>query len=150
MNGDLHQILKQVKGLASRYRALTGKPLGVTGEIAEVMAAELLDLKLADARQAGYDAVQYESGREVKVQIKGRCVPGKVRPGERIGAIQLDKQWDVVVLVIMDTDYEVMSIHEVERPAIEAALRAPGSKARNDRGALAVSKFQSLGSQVWP
>ena len=30
------------------------------------------------------------------------------------------------------------------------ALTAPGSKARNERGALAVSKFKQIGRQIWP
>jgi hypothetical protein len=32
---------------------------------------------------------------------------------------------------------------------IEKALLAPGSKARNERGALAVSKFKAVGHEVW-
>ena len=45
-------------------------------------------------------------------------------------------------MVLMDEDLEVLSMYEAERPEIERALLAPGSKARNDRGALAVSKFE--------
>ncbi len=44
--------------LAAEYYRLTSKPLGVTGEVAEYVAAELLGLALAPARTAGYDAVR--------------------------------------------------------------------------------------------
>lgn len=44
------EILHDVKALAIEYDAATGKPLGVTGEIAEVEAARLLGLHLAEAR----------------------------------------------------------------------------------------------------
>ncbi len=49
---------------------------------------------------------------------------------------------------------EVVFLHEVvdgaaDRPAIEAALTRPGSKARNERGSLAITKFISIGRQVW-
>ena len=39
-------ILAETKRLAQQYRALTGKPLGVTGEVAEFEAARILDLDL--------------------------------------------------------------------------------------------------------
>lgn len=51
-------ILAQVRPLAAKYYRLTGKPLGVTGEIAEFVAAETLGLELAPPRTAGYDALR--------------------------------------------------------------------------------------------
>ena len=65
----LRGVVDAAKAVGRRYRELTGKPLGVTAEVGEVQAAELLGLKLAEARQAGYDAVG-EDGR--RVQIKAR------------------------------------------------------------------------------
>jgi len=144
------EVLAEAKELARKYRRLTGKPLGITGEVAEFAAADLLGLDLADARQAGYDAVRRVNGVDVKIQIKGRCIPSGAKPGQRLGSIRLDHEWDTVLLVILDEDFEVRSIYEAERPDIENALLAPGSKARNERGALAVAKFKSIGREVWP
>jgi hypothetical protein len=48
-------ILCDAKKLAQEYRTLTGKPLGITGEVAEYEAARLLGVELTPARQAGYD-----------------------------------------------------------------------------------------------
>ncbi|MEZ5598081.1 MAG: hypothetical protein R3E84_17110 [Pseudomonadales bacterium] len=56
----------------------------------------------------------------------------------------------MVLLVVMDEVFELRWIFEAERPAIEAALKAPGSKARNDRGALSLAKFKSIRRQIWP
>ena len=84
-----------------------------------------------------------------RIQIKGRCIPPNAKPGQRLGSIQLDKEWDTVLLVLMDEDLEVLSMYEAARPEIERALLAPGSKARNERGALAVSKFKAIGHEVW-
>ena len=47
------EILALAKGLARDYHALTGKPLGITGEGAEYEAARLLGISLTPARQAG-------------------------------------------------------------------------------------------------
>jgi hypothetical protein len=148
MNG-IAEILADAKSLAKKYRKLTGKPLGITGEVAEFSAAQILGLELAEARQSGYDAIRNENGKVTKIQIKGRCIPSNAKPGQRLGSIQLDKEWDTVLLVLMDEDLEVMSMFEAARPDIERALLAPGSKARNERGALAVSKFKSIGHEVW-
>lgn len=146
---NIAEILADAKSLAKRYRKLTGKPLGITGEVAEFSAAQILGLELAEARQSGYDAVRKENGKITKIQIKGRCIPNNAKPGQRLGSIRLDKEWDTVLLVLMDEDLEVESMYEAERPEIEKALLAPGSKARNERGALAVSKFKAIGHEVW-
>ena len=50
----------------------------------------------------------------------------------------------------MDEDFDVLSIYEAERLAIEQALLKPGSRARNERGALPVRTFKAIGHQVWP
>lgn len=146
---ELAEVLADAKSLARKYRKLTGKPLGITGEVAEFSAAQILGLELAEARQSGYDAIRKENGKVTKIQIKGRCIPAHAKPGQRLGSIQLDKEWDTVLLVLMDEDFEVLSIYEAARKEIEKALLAPGSKARNERGALAVSKFKAIGHEVW-
>lgn len=46
----LNDLLQQAKSLAQRYHRLTGKPLGITGEVAEFEASRILGVKLAPAR----------------------------------------------------------------------------------------------------
>lgn len=47
-NADrIKAILASVKPLAAEYYQLTGKPLGVTGEVAEYVAATVLGLEMA-------------------------------------------------------------------------------------------------------
>jgi len=55
-----------------------------------------------------------------------------------------------VVLVLMNELFEPYAMYEAGREPIEAALTKPGSKARNERGALAITKFISIGRKVWP
>jgi hypothetical protein len=143
------EILREAKSLAQEYRFLTGKPLGITGEVAEYEAARLLDLQLSTARQAGYDATEMRGGQTWRLQIKGRCILPDSKPGQRIGSIDIDKEWDSVLLVLLDKNLEAFEIHEAMRVDILAALSAPGSKARNERGALAISKFKSIGKKRW-
>lgn len=51
--------------------------------------------------------------------------------------------------MLLDTDLEPTVIYEADRPEITDALTKPGSKARNERGALSVSKFKAIGRVVW-
>ena len=142
-------LLHDAKILAQQYRTLTGKPLGITGEVAEYEAARILDLELTAARQAGYDATEKRDGATRRLQIKGRCLLPGCKPGQRLGSIDITKEWDSVLLVLLDENFDAPEIYEAEREAVLAALTAPGSKARNERGALAVTKFKAIGKLRW-
>lgn len=147
--GEVGKLIASAKKLAKSYRALTGRPIGITGEIAEYEAARLLGLELAAVRQSGYDASRRRGSSVDRLQVKGRCILGS-NPGQRLGRIDLTKEWDGVLLVLLDADLEPTAIYEARRAEIARALTAPGSKARNERGALSVSKFKSIGNRVWP
>jgi len=146
---SVFEILAEAKKLAQRYRVLTGKPLGITGEVAEYEAARILGVELTPARQAGYDATQIRDCQTFRLQIKGRCVPEGSKPGQRIGSIDIRKEFDAVLLVILDGNFEATAIYEAPREAVITALTAPGSKSRNERGALGISKFKSIGVILW-
>lgn len=147
--GRIVEILGEAKKLAREYRALSGKPLGVTGEVAEYEASVHLGVELAVARKAGYDATEVRDGVERRLQIKGRCVLEDSKRGQRVGSIDVTKPWDAVLLVLLDSNFDATHIFEAERAAVVAALQAPGSKARNERGALSVSKFRAIGTLRW-
>jgi hypothetical protein len=144
------ELLREVKLLAREFYELTGKPLGVTGEIAEYEAARILKVKLSPARQSGYDAVRDVKGNKELLQIKGRRFTPSSKASQRVGSIDLDKEWDAVLLVLLDEHFEPTAIYEAGRRAVTTALIKPGSKARNERGSLAVSQFKSIGSKIWP
>jgi hypothetical protein len=142
-------ILRQAKYLAQEYRQLTGKPLGITGEVAEYEAARILGLKLLPPRQVGYDALEEVEGTTRKLQIKGRCLVDVAKPGHRVGSIRIEKEWDAVLLVLLDANFDAFEIYEAERSVVVDVLMAPGSRARNERGAMPVSKFKSIGRLRW-
>lgn len=141
------QILERARQAAIEYYELTGKPLGITGEVGEYLAAKILGLQLADARAPGYDATD---GKGRRIQIKARCIPcDRKLNGQRLGSIGFEHQWDCVMLVLLDERFEPLAIFEADRGPLEAALTRPGSRARNERGALSISKFRSIGKQIW-
>lgn len=99
--------------------------------------------------QAGYDAILVENGKQVTLKIKGRCILPGSKPGQRIGKIDVKKPFDAVLLVLIDEALDATAIYEADREIVLAALSAPGSKSRNERGALGVGKFKSIGKLVW-
>jgi hypothetical protein len=149
-SGRILEILRAAKTLAQEYRRLTGKPLGITGEVAEYEAARLLGVELTAARQAGYDATELRDGLVRRLQIKGRRLVPDCKPGQRVGSIDIEKEWDATVLVLLNENFDATAIYEADRPAIIAAFTAPGSKARNERWALGVATFRSIGRLRWP
>ncbi len=146
---DLRKIGKAIctaKKAAKQYYQLTGRPLGVTGEVAEYEAARLLELDLAKVRQSGYDATRKDGS---KVQIKGRRVLGGSKSG-RLGSIKRGKECDAVVLVLLDENFDPIEIYEAQCLDITKELDKPGSKSRNERRQLSISKFKSIaGDPVW-
>ncbi len=143
------EILADVKKLAVEYYQATGKPLGVTGEIAEAEAAQKLDLDLLAARSPGYDAQRRRGGKTERIQIKGRWKKDDAGWG-RVPAINTDKEFDSVLLVLMHKDYELHEIWEASREAVVSRLDQPGSKARNLRRSMGVAQFKSIARRVWP
>jgi hypothetical protein len=143
-------LLREVKQLAREYYELTEKPLGVTGEILEYEVARILKLKRSPARQSGYDAVREVEGESELLQIKGRRLVPSSKASKRVGSINIEKDWDAVILVLLDEHFDPTEIYEADRKAVTAALSKPGSKARNERGSLAASQFKAIGSRIAP
>ncbi|WP_409286904.1 DUF6998 domain-containing protein [Pseudomonas guariconensis] len=146
---EVFDVLREAKVLARRYYDLTGKPLGLTGEIAEFEAATLLGLQLELARQAGYDATEVRDGRTMRVQIKGRYIPDQRKRGGRVGSIDLRQPFDTVLLVLLDAEYNAYAMYEATREAVEVLLTKPGSKSRNERGSLGISQLKAISVERW-
>jgi hypothetical protein len=147
---SVDKLITEARRLAAEFRRTTGKPLpGVSGEIAEYDAARLLDLELCKERPGGYDAIGRGRREGDRVQIKGRVIFGEEKSGQRIGQLKLDKDWDSVVLVIMDENYEAVEIYEASREEVENAMDEAASSNRKKRGAMTVARFRIISRLVW-
>lgn len=139
-------ILADAKRLAVEYYQLTGKPLGVTGEVAEYVAAETLGLTLAPPRTHGYDVLR---GSE-RIQIKGRAHGKTTDSGQKMGRIKTDAPFDTVLLVLLDNaTLDPREMWEASFKAVIDRLAVPGSNARA-RGVLSVPEFKRIARKVWP
>lgn len=145
----LKEILAAVRVLAVEYYELTGKPLGVTGEVAECVAAEALGLELAPPRTPGYDAIRYTSEQPCRIQIKGRAYSTSSKRNQRLGRIKQGAPCDAVLLVLLDSrSLEPFEMWEASYSDVEERIKVPGSKSRN-RGSLSVKEFKKVARRVW-
>ncbi len=75
-------------------------------------------------------------------------LPGS-KPSQRLGSIDVEKDFDAVLLVLLDGDFNATFIYEAERADVLRELAVPGSISRNERGALGVRKFVSIARVRW-
>lgn len=78
----LVELLGEAKRLAKEYRELTGRPLGITGEVAEYEAARLLEIELSAVRQriasvVGLDVKDQFCVAELEMRLGKRMIENK-------------------------------------------------------------------------
>ena len=148
---DVDKLMLEARKLAAEYRKATGKPLGISNEIAVHDVIRLMKLQAVDTSTGGYDAIGTGEREGKRIQIKGRTInPEKEDSGssQRIGQIKAEQEWDSVMLILMDEAYEPLEIYEAERDKIIEAVKHSSTKRRN-RGAMSVNKFKAIGTRVW-
>jgi hypothetical protein len=143
------KLIAQARLLAAEYRRTMGKPLpGISNEIAEHDAVKLLGLEAGNYKEeGGYDATD-PTRHGKRIQIKSRTIFDDSKSGQRIGQMKLDKEWDSVVLVLMDEEYEPYEMYEAEREDILECV-GKSSSSRAKRGAMSLARFKIIGRRVW-
>jgi hypothetical protein len=58
-------------------------------------------------------------------------LPG-CKPGQRLGRIDTAKEFDAVLMVLLDESFDAFAVYEADREAVLTALSAPGSKSRTN------------------
>lgn len=139
------KLITEARRLAREYRQATGKTLPITGEIAINDAVRLLNMNAAAAEQTGFDANFSYKGASLRVQIKGRAIVNTQRSGHRLGQLKMEQQWDAIVLVIMDANFETEEIYLAEREAITDSI----NKSKNKRGSISIARFKIIGELLW-
>jgi len=145
---SLDKLISETRRLAAEFRRTTGQVLPVSAEIARYDAARILGLELKEQRIRGVDAIGRGEREGQKIQIKGRVIVDEQKGGQRIGQLNRDGDWDLVILSLMDADYEPFEIYEATREEILEVLDDTSSK-RARRGAMSVARFKIIGRLIW-
>ncbi len=146
---SVDKLISEARRIASDYRRATGKPLGISAEIARHDACTYLDLEaLQDA--SGYDAIGLKGKREgQRFQIKGRAIFDHKKSGQRLGQIKTEQDWDKILLVLMNEDFETTEIYQASRDDILNDIDEAGTTSRSKRGVMSVARFKRLAHLVW-
>lgn len=146
---SVDKLISEARRIAADYRRATGKPLGISSEIARHDACTYLELEPKDDA-VGYDAIGLNNERKgLRFQIKGRAIFDENKSGQRLGQIKVEQEWDFIVLVIMDEDFETSEIYEVSREEVLEDLADSEKSKRKKRGAMSVARFKRLAHLVW-
>jgi hypothetical protein len=143
MEQELKSVVQLAKKAAIEYYKLTKKPLGITGEIGELIAASELDLELAKPRTIGYDAEK----EGIRYQIKTRANHKKTKSfyNQRTSKINIEADWDKLVLVLLDDNYELTELAVFDKEKITKELQKPGSRARSEKNTLSIRELKNIG-----
>lgn len=145
---DVDKLMLEARKLAADYRRATGKPLGISNEIALHDVIRLMKLISAEPGAGGYDAIGTGKREGRYIQIKGRTIFDDSKSGQRIGQVKMEQEWDSVMLILMDENYEPREIFEADRDTIVEAMAETSAK-RAKRGAMTVARFKAIGERVW-
>lgn len=146
---SVEKLISEARRIAAEYRRTTGKPLGISAEIARHDACTYLELE-PDEEAVGYDAIGLNGDRKgCRFQIKGRAIFDEKKGGQRLGQIKVDQNWDKILLVLMDEDFETTEIYQASRDDILEELDEAGTTNRKKRGAISVARFKRLACLVW-
>ncbi len=146
---SIDKLITETRRLAAEYRRSTGQVLPVSGEIARHDAARLLGLTLCEPGTAGVDAIGTGTRDGQRIQIKARLMTQDHKPGARLGQLNMNGEWNTLMLVILDEDYESCEIYEASREELADAIAEATGSNRAKRGALSIARFKNLGWLVW-
>jgi len=141
--------MTEARRLAREYREATGRALPISAEIAKYDAVRLLQLEPVNQPGLGYEALGTGARAGRRIQIKGRAIFDERKFGQRLGQLKLEREWDLLMIVLMDEHFEPFEIHEIERGEVESALRDSAGSRRRRRGALSVARARIIGHLCW-
>ena len=93
---SVDKLISEARRIAAEYRRTTGKPLGISAEIARHDACTLLGLKAVQGPGgAGFDAIGQGAREGKRIQIKGRAIFDERKRTQRIGQLKMERNGTV-------------------------------------------------------
>lgn len=142
---SIDKLIDETRRLAAEFKRTTGTMLPVSGEIARYDVSHLLNLTLNDNHNCGYDAIGNNQREGLRVQIKSRVIGEAVKSGHRLGQLNPNGNWDIVIVSLMDNDFEPVEMYQLSRNKIISTL----NNANKKNNSISVAKFKAIGDLVW-
>jgi len=150
----IDKLINETRRLAAEFKRTTGTMLPVSGEIARYDVSHRLNLTLCNDPGCGYDAIGNKSVENnpldsnlegLRVLIKSRVIGDSVKSGHRLGQLNSNGNWDIVVLSLMNNEFEPLEMYQLSRTKIINMLSGTNKK----HSTLSVAKFKIIGDLVW-
>lgn len=141
----IDKLINETRRLAAEFRRTTGTMLPVSGEIARYDVSHHLDLSLCNDPSSGYDAIGNNRRKGQRVRIKSRVIGDAIKSGHRLGQLNPNGKWDVVILSLMNNAFEPLEMYQLHRDVILNALKTNQKK----QSSISVAKFKAIGELVW-
>ena len=142
---SIDKLIDETRRIAAEFKRTTGTMLPVSGEIARYDVSRHLDLTLSNDHTCGYDAVGNKRREGLRVQIKSRVIGDGVKSGHRLGQLNPNGNWDIVIVSLMDNEFEPLEMYQLSRDEISNALTGANKK----HSSISVAKFKIIGDLVW-
>jgi len=144
---SIDKLINETRRLAAEFRNTTGTMLPVSGEIARYDVSHHLDLTL-DTNNNSYDALGNGKRDGLRVLIKSRVIGDVVKSSHRIGQLNPNGNWDIVILSLMNNSFEPIEMYQLARKEVKRTLNKLGQK-QEKRGAISIAKFKIISELVW-
>ncbi len=146
---SVDKLMSEARKIAADYRRATGKSLGIGNEIAKNDACNFLNLEPVNDNTSSFDAIGKGDRDGLKVLIKGRAIFDQKKSGARVGQLKVDQEWDLLVLVLMNEDFDAYEIYEISREEAITEIDKAAESNRSKRGAMSISRFKIISHLVW-
>ena len=140
---SIDKLISETRRLAAEFKRTTGTMLPVSGEIARYDVSRNLNLTLNNDHSCGYDAIGNEERDGLRVQIKSRVIGDGVKSGHRLGQLKPNGNWDIVILSLMNNEFEPLEMYQLSRQKVISAL------SKTNKNTISVAKFKFISELVW-
>jgi len=146
---SVDKLMSEARKIAADYRRATGKSLGIGNEIAKNDACNFLNLEPINDNNSSFDAIGKGERQGLKALIKGRAIFDPKKSGARIGQLKIDQDWDLLILVLMNEDFDAYEMYEISRQEVIAEIENAAQSNRSKRGAMSIARFKIISHLVW-
>lgn len=146
----IDKLMAKTRQLAAEYRRLTGQVLPVSNELSRHDVMVKLNFTMPKQVESGVDLIGAGSWLNKKIQVKSRVVFQQAKSRPRLGQLNFDGKWELVVLVIMNEDYIAKEMYIAKKEVLLDALKKNITINNKDRNhTISVAKFKVLSELIW-
>ena len=138
----IDKLMSETRHLAAEYHKLTGFALPVSNELARHDAMNILQLDQPSDPESGVDLIGTGPLAGKKIQVKARVIFTGAKSRPKVGQLNFDGKWDVVILVLLDDNYNAAAMYLADRSNLHE-LNAKAGKA------LSIGRFKAAAKLIW-